>query len=157
MVAPSPRVFRRPVLASTLAVLAACFGGTAGLAFGSSLETQPLWSALLGSLMVGLLFSPVGILLGGLPALLALMLIIWPCLLGLSRVAGLNGRASVAITWMVVMIVLVLLAQIPSGTAWPMWKNLVFLFLGSTTGALVLFCFASGPPTTKLDIAWQQD
>lgn len=156
MLRTSDRITDKPVLASALSVLAACVGGTVGFGLMANLQSAlPNPPALV--ILAGLLFAPVGILLGGLPALGVLLGFVWPSLLILNRGLKLKGRIAVGVTWLVAMGLMAAFALIPSGGEHPTWHFLLTPMLGTSAGTLVMVGFASGPREAELDIAGWRD
>jgi hypothetical protein len=153
---PLRRVTRHPVLASTLGVVAACVGGTGGFFLMGWLQSE-YRNPLITVPLAALLFSPVGILIGALPALGLLLVLVWPSLLLFNRGLGVSGRTAVGLAWLVFMGLLGLLALIPSGGEYPSWQFMLTPLFGGCFGAMVMASFALGAADAELDIAWQQD
>lgn len=150
------RVTRHPVLASAVCVVGACVGGTAGFFLMGWLQSE-YRSPLITVPLAALLFSPVGILIGALPALGLLLVLVWPALLLFNRGLGLSGRTAVCLAWLAFMGLLGLLALIPSGGEHPSWQFMLTPLFGGSFGAIVLASFAQGATDAELDIAWQRD
>ncbi|WP_439470880.1 hypothetical protein [Brevundimonas sp.] len=153
---PLRRVTRQPVLASFLSVIAACVGGTGGFLLTAGLRSGDS-TPLIMAMPMALLFSPVGILIGALPATGLLLVLVWPSLLLFNRGLGLTGRAAVGLVWLLFMGLLGLLALMPSGGEQPSWQFMLTPLFGISFGAMVMACFAQGAADAELDIAWQQD
>ena len=153
---PLRRVTRHPVLASSLSVIAACVGGTAGFFLTAGLHSGDS-TPLIMALPIALLFSPVGILIGALPALGVLLVLVWPSLLLFNRGLGLSGRAAVCLVWLLLMGLLGLISLMPSGGEHPSWQFMLTPLFGGSFGAMVMASFAQGVADAELDIAWQRD
>lgn len=143
------RITRRPWIATLTAAAVACLGSCLAIWIGVGVASGEPMRMLVGPVM-GLLFWPVALFIGGVPALLAKGLIAWPILLMIRR-RGPVGRAHVLLTGLATTLAVALVFG-AFGDGGSFVAALTVVLPGAMLGAWA-FCLFLERPTLDLRLA----